>query len=148
MPSCARVVVIEREPAFRQALCAWLLSAEDATLTGVADNEAEGLLLVKERDADVVLLDTHLWRQAGAPRPIGRRYAGKRVLLLGNPEDEALVLEALGDGAAGYLARSAASCETTLQAILALQRGDVVLSPQLVGRIMDEIAGQLPAPLP
>ncbi len=144
MEAAIKVLVVEDEPGFQQTLCRWLIEADGIALAGVADSEAEGLVLARERSPDVILMSAALWSAAAPGDSLARRYQGCPVLMLSDLDQELEVLEALRNGAAGCLVREQISVQSLRDALYALQRGDAVLTPRLAGFILDRLNGVQP----
>ncbi len=64
---------------------------------------------------------------------------GAPVLLLLDAGVEHLVLDALRCGAQGYLIKGNCRAADVISAVQALRRGEAVLSPRVVGLLMDDL---------
>lgn len=132
-----RVAIVDDE----ELVCSYLrrmLSAPAAgmTVVGHAYDVAEAQDLIRRSDPDVVLLDVRLGRQDGLgllPLPGDR----PRVLVLSGYPDDVSVLQALRDGAMGFVTKSIAP-ERLASAVHLVAEGHRVLGPGLPG--MDGVA--------
>lgn len=129
-----RVGVIEDHPLYRQALEA-VLEASEAIEVDLAVSTVEEFLARSQTPPDVVLVDLHL---PGIQGPEGVRalvQRGHKVLVLSASVDGADVVEAIGEGASGYVSKDADAAEICA-AIQAVDRGRGYVSPMLAGHLL------------
>ncbi|MEA5363287.1 response regulator transcription factor [Amycolatopsis sp., V23-08] len=127
-PPPVRVMVAERDPGVRDRLSGILAEADGIEVVGSVGDATATRATLRRRLPDVVLLDPRL-----APLdPVSRRPA---VVVLATFDSEAGILRALGDGAAGFLLRSARRNELIKVVRLAAD-GHVVLSPDASRRLV------------
>ena len=136
-----RVLVADDERMFRHALTQLLAMDSGIEIVGEAADGREALALAADRRADVILMDIAMPRLDGieATRAIAAQCPGAKVVILTIYTDDDKVFQALQAGAAGYVLKDAAP-EETLRAVYAVARGEGILSPSLVGRVMREFA--------
>ncbi len=139
-----RVLVADDEPVVRAAL-AELVDAEDTLeLVGVAKDAQEAIELAIREHPDVALLDVKM-PAGGGPRAAREIRIGSlqtRVVALSAYEDRASVLEMLRAGAVGYLVKGTRAAEI-VKMIHNVIRGDVVISAEVMGDILEELTGRL-----
>jgi DNA-binding NarL/FixJ family response regulator len=89
----------------------------------------------------VVLLDIRLPGGTGieAARALRRHAPDARIIMLTSYDDDEYLYGALEAGASGYLLKSA-SDETLIAAIRAVQRGERLIAPSLMDRMIQQFA--------
>lgn len=114
------------------------LEAQGCVVCGEGATAEEAVALAVEHRPDVVLLDIHMpGNGITAAREIVRRVPGAAVIMLTASADDEDLFDSLRAGAAGYLLKDTESTRL-VDALRAVLAGEAVLSPRLVGRIMDE----------
>lgn len=131
-PNPIRVLLADDHDILRQGLKMLLGMQPDIALVGEARTGNEALALARELSPDVVVMDITMPDMDGleACRRIRQELPGSQVLMLTMHESEDYFLEALHQGAAGYLVKKAAPTELHM-AIQAVARGDAFLYPGL-----------------
>jgi DNA-binding NarL/FixJ family response regulator len=142
MVASLTVLVVETDRTLRQALSSWLVALEGIELAGTAESDAQGIVLARERQPDVVLLDVALATgpEASSAGSLDWRYPGSRILILSASGQDPLVLDALQQGAAGFLVWEDATPASLLEALRTICRGEAVLTPRIAGLILDQIS--------
>jgi EAL domain-containing protein (putative c-di-GMP-specific phosphodiesterase class I)/FixJ family two-component response regulator len=139
-----RVLVADDEPVVRAAL-GELVEAEDTLeLVGVATDAQGAIDLALREHPDVALLDVKM-PGGGGPRAAREIRIGSlqtRVVALSAYEDRTSVLEMLRAGAVGYLVKGTRAAEI-VKMVHNVTRGDVVLSSEVMGDILEELTGRL-----
>ncbi|MEK7311174.1 MAG: response regulator transcription factor, partial [Chloroflexota bacterium] len=133
------MVVIDDHPVVRQGLRSLLSNYPDMTLVGEAGDAAAGLDLVGRVLPDVILLDNRMPGQTGVSvLPQLREVApNAKVLMLTSFDEDEYVARALQSGAHGYLLKNA-SDEMLASAVRAAHRGERVLSPPVLERVVQQ----------
>ena len=142
-----RILLVDAQDAFRQALQAHLEQAGNLTLVGVVWNEQMVCEQLDGLKPDVVLLSLDAPHSDGAPgnaplvARINARYPHTKVLVLGAGDDqETLALDTFRHGAQGYLNKETASMREIVAAIYTLDRGGAIVDARMTGWILNEIA--------
>ena len=136
------VVAADDHPLFLQALSTAIEQTPELELLAIANDGAQALETIRERQPDVAILDMRMPKLDGREVLRGIREAGSatRVLFVSEYVGGELVLQALSAGGAGYVAKSATAAEIC-SAILTVSRGDSVLptdiASQLAGTLRD-----------
>ncbi|MGH2767307.1 MAG: response regulator, partial [Actinomycetota bacterium] len=135
-----RVVLADAHSLFREALATAL--AAEAGLDVVAQAQ-DGLAAVQEvarTEPEVAVLDADLpsYDAVRAIRDIRERVRRCRVLVLAAEEDEDTLTEAIYAGASGYLTKGHRLKEL-VAAIRQIHRGETLVPPHLLGRLLDRL---------
>jgi len=132
-----RVLIIDDHPIVRMGLRAMLEQTRTFEVCGEAGSPAEALRLLAAEQPDLTLLDLMLGGRDG-PDFVAeclRVHPKTRVLVL-SQHDEALYAErVLKAGARGYLMKGE-EMDSVVQALVAVLRGEIVVSPRMNARIL------------
>ncbi len=143
MTSSVRILIVDEQEVFRQALRAHLEQADDLMLIGEAQDRQTAIEQIGELEPDVILLSLN------APHPddaqivarINKQYPHVKILVLGVYDDQVeLMLDVFRKGAQGYLDKSASPMTDIVAAIRTLSRGGAILDSGMAGWILSEIA--------
>lgn len=73
---------------------------------------------------------------------IKQRYPASKIIVFGVGYSQEAVLVALKDGAQGYLVKGSSTNTEIVEAIQAVARGQAILSPQMLGWVLDTLNGK------
>jgi two-component system uhpT operon response regulator UhpA len=133
-----RLAIVDDHRMLLGALSEWLRGAASDIDLVVAVPSWSELLAHPEFPVDVVLLDLDLRDNIPISIKLSTlKSAGVRTMLMSTYSEPAVVREALGAGALGYLVKSE-PVETIVEAIRAAQRGESYLSRELEDALDDE----------
>ncbi len=134
-----RVLVVDDHVIVRQGVRSVLANHADIQVVGEADSSANLFAQLATLQPDVILLDIRLPGQNGIEitSRLKREQPQVRVIILTTYDDDEFLFGALRGGADGYLLKSA-SAEVLADAIRQVSRGERLLSPALVGKMMRE----------
>lgn len=134
-----RILIVDDHPVVRQGLRSLLASHADLEIVGEAEDGAQVLPLLAERQADVILLDLQMKVQGGieVARRVRTSHPEVKIIVLTTYDDESLLREAMEAGVHGFLLKSV-SHETLPDSIRAVMRGERLLSPTLVSNVVDQ----------
>ncbi|WP_305778252.1 response regulator transcription factor [Kitasatospora sp. MMS16-BH015] len=146
-----RVLVVDDHPAMRLGLRMMLEDQPDLRVVGEAGGDEAALRQLAEAPAaerpDVVLLDlnlgTGLLRGAELIRALLDRERPPAVLVLSAYSSEQDVFAAIDAGAMGFLGKESAAQEL-VSAVRAVARGESVLGPAAVGRLLRRMRSGAP----
>lgn len=127
------VAVIEDHPVFRRAVAQAIEGSPGFVLTGGYANIEDYDLAAGP--SDVVVLDLNLPGLGGADGVRHVRSGGSRVLVLSASDAPELVLDALAEGACGYITKGA-EMEEILRALATVAQGSTYVSPTLAGLLL------------
>jgi DNA-binding NarL/FixJ family response regulator len=122
---------------------------EDLEVVGEAADGAEAVRLTRELTPDVVLMDVRMpvLDGIGATRRIAETGSRARILVLTTWDVDAHVVDALRAGASGFLLKDIRPGEL-VEAIRLTARGEALLAPTVLTRVLDRFLRTLPDPEP
>ena len=137
------LLVVDDHTLFRRGLIALLGQYDSLSVVGEAGDAAEALRLAPQLRPQVILLDTHLPGVMGVDAIQGLREVSpqSRVLMLTVSEDAQDLAGALRNGAQGYLLKTIDG-DLLAQAIRRAARGEPVVSPELMGKLVAAFQSQ------
>jgi DNA-binding NarL/FixJ family response regulator len=141
-----RVLVVDDQALFREALVALLAVQPEIDVVGEAPDGAAALAAVAAAGPDVVLMDLRMPGLDGvaATRRLRADHPAVRVLALTTFDGDDEVFPALRAGAVGYLLKDATT-QRLVEAVLAADRGESVLAPSVAAKVVARVA-TLPEP--
>ncbi len=139
--STIKVLVVEDETLLRRTLVQLLRLQPDLDIVGEAANGIEAVSEALARKPDVILMDLALPALNGieATRRIKDQLPDVAVVVLTQLSDDESLFAALKIGAIGYILKDA-SVEQILEAIRAAHRGEGIIYPPLVPRVLQEFS--------
>ncbi len=139
--SAVRVLVVDDQALFREALVTLLGARPEVEVVGEAGDGQQALERAAELQPDVVLMDLHMpvLDGIGATRRLRVEQPGVRVLALTTFDDDEDVFAALRAGALGYLLKDVSS-DRLVEAVLSAARGDSVLQPSVAAKVVARFA--------
>jgi DNA-binding NarL/FixJ family response regulator len=136
-----RVLIADDHGVLRAGLRALLSTEPDLDVVGEASGGYQALVLAARLQPDVVLMDISMPDMDGleVTRQLAQQQPQVRVLLLTIHEDEAILREAMGAGAAGYIVKRAVESEL-INAIRSTAAGGMYVHPTLARVLLEDIA--------
>lgn len=124
---------------FRQALRHLLELEGDIRVVAEAGDGATAIALVEQHHPDVVLLDISMPAMDGiaATARLRESYPDIGIIILTMFAEDAHIIRAIRAGANGYLLKNTESSRV-IDAIRAVAKGQSILEPQLVSKLLDE----------
>lgn len=141
-----RIVIADDHLIVRQGLRLILETEEDLALVGEAANGEEALALCSELKPDVVLMDLRMPGVDGltAIERLRVQQPEIAVVILTTYNEDALMLRGLQAGARGYLLKDT-SRAALFATIRAAARGETLLGPDVMARVLAHATSPLPA---
>ena len=132
-----RVLIVDQERIFADALAARLGAEQDIEVVGAVQPKAAGPWPVERHRADVVLLDAGLPGEAGnrLGSELSRRDGRAGIIMLTSSCGPARVVEAIRAGAAGWV-RKDESLQHLVRVIRGVARGETWLPPAETGNVV------------
>jgi DNA-binding NarL/FixJ family response regulator len=134
------IIIVDDHKIVRDGLKALLLGEPGLKIIGEASSGYELLDLLKEKTADILLLDVSMPGMSGIEltKIIGREYPGIRVLILSANDDKFTLTSALKAGALAYLSKEV-SKEELIEAIGNVARGKHYLGTQMHKAVFESL---------
>ena len=132
------IVLADDHQIVRQGMRALLEAEPEFSVTGEASDGLEVAALVEQLEPDVLLLDIKMPGLNGleVTRQVRRRTPNTNVVILSMYASEAYVMEALRNGAVGYVLKGASAADL-VQAVKDVAEGRRYLSPPLSERAIE-----------
>lgn len=143
------VLIVDDDPFIRESLKLLVGMDPDIEVSAVAEHGEEALsLLMDGLHADVVLMDIRMPVCDGVEgtRRIRERYPDVRVLMLTTFDDDDYIVEALRNGASGYLLKNIPPDRIT-QGIKTVHDGNMLIHPD-IARKLTGMLRPTPQPVP
>ena len=140
MKAPIRILLVDDQPLFRGAIAALLASQPDMEVVGEAENGLIGVEMARALRPDLVILDVDMPVMNGveAVRLIREQVMDVKVIMLTVSDYEDHVLDALRNGAHGYLLKDLRP-EQLHDMIRSVMRNETPISPAVAGRLLREI---------
>ena len=138
-----RVLLAEDHAVVREATAEVINHQPDMEVVGQASNGEEAIVLAREHEPDVVVMDIAMPRLNGleATRQIVADCTRCKVLVLTAREEEKYVIHLLQAGATGYLPKDV-SLDEMLNTIRTVAKGQSVLPPEIAAIVMRHLQGE------
>jgi DNA-binding NarL/FixJ family response regulator len=131
-----KVLLVDDNAIVRRGIASLLAESAEIEVVGEAADGREAVARAAELRPDVVCLDVRMPVMDGvaAAGPLSEKA---KVLMLSYSDEQHLVTGAIRNGAAGYLVHGRFEPEELEQRILAVARGEMVLSPAVTPAVFD-----------
>lgn len=135
LPSVIRVVIADDQTLVRQGIRGLLDLTHDIRVAGEASDGNEALELIQTAKPEVALLDVRMPKRTGLEVTRALRAAGNQtpVVLLTTFDDDAVLLEGVRSGIAGYLLKDV-SLEQLAEAVRTVAAGGTLILPAVTER--------------
>jgi len=135
-----RVLIVDDHILMREGLIQLFNLEDDIQVVGEASDGFEALEKISQQRPDIVLLDIHLPIVDGIAvvRQITHQFPEVATLMLTMYRQNQQIVDAMRNGAKGYLLKSSSIHEVT-QAIRSVYAGGMVVPPSLTGAIINEL---------
>jgi DNA-binding NarL/FixJ family response regulator len=144
MSTPTRVLIADDIPMVRNGVRAAIESAADMTVVGEAESGVHAMQLARRLQPDVILLDVSMppgmsGLEASRLLSVDPSLPDTKIIILTVYVDEETVFEALRSGVHGFLLKDSPA-EKIVEAVRAVMAGGSVLSPAIVGGVINEFA--------
>jgi DNA-binding NarL/FixJ family response regulator len=142
--SAVRILVADDHELVRAGFRSLLKTIAGVEVVAEADDGLRAIELVRTRQPDIVLMDIAMSGLNGleATSRIVKEYPHVRVIILSMHKSEEYVLQALRNGASGYLLKDASPSELEL-AIRTVTKGETYLTPAISRQVIDSYVRRL-----
>ncbi|TGB01141.1 response regulator transcription factor [Halobacillus salinus] len=133
-------MIVDDQELMRDGLATILDLKPELSVVGVASDGREAYELALEKKPDIVLMDIRMPGTNGVKGAnlITSSLLDTKVLMLTTFSDTELILEALTEGAHGYLLKDMPT-DSIVQAIMTVHSGGIVLPQHLTAEIISEM---------
>ena len=140
-----RVVIVDDNELFLGGLGMLLNLEDDIDVVGEAADAGAAAVLVAATTPDVVLLDVRMPNRSGieACQTIRDVAPGSRIIMLTASDEEADLLDAVKNGASGYLLKDS-SIDEVANAVRLVTAGDALISPSMATKLLDQFKQRTP----
>ncbi|MDH6372700.1 histidine kinase [Paenibacillus sp. VTT E-133280] len=133
-----RLLLVDDQPYIRDSLRIILEQEPDFEIIGLAENGEQAVSFCEQDQPHVVLMDLNMPDMDGAEatKLIKQKWPGVRVLILTTFQETDLAVEALQNGADGYLLKSTEPQEL-FEGIRLVHRGVKMITPAITNVLID-----------
>jgi two-component system, NarL family, response regulator LiaR len=141
-----RVIIADDHNVVRKGIRDLLSDEDDIDVVGEARNGQEAVDLATALQPDVVVMDIAMPEMTGveATRMIRAQAPNVRVLVLTAYQDDPYIYSLLDAGAAGYILKTAESCEI-VRAVRTTAAGQSAIDPAVAPRLIARIVQPAPS---
>lgn len=135
-----KVLIVDDQHLIREGLHMMLSLYEDLRVVEESNNGKEAIEILKHEEVDLLLMDIRMPVMNGveATKIIKERYPDIKVLILTTFDEDDYIVDALKNGADGYLLKDISSDELS-NAIKTVYKGNVLLQPNIAKKIVQNI---------
>ena len=133
-----KVLIVDDQADLAEEIAVVLKTDSALEVVGTAFDGVEALRKVSEKTPDVVLLDIRMPNMNGvvATSRIKTEYPETKVLILTTFDDSDYILNAINNGASGYLLKDIGG-DSLIRAVKNAYEGDTILPAKIARRIAD-----------
>jgi two-component system, NarL family, response regulator LiaR len=134
-----RVLLVDDHALLREGLCQLFALEKDIQVVGEAGDGFDALQKVRQLHPDIVLMDIHMPVLDGVTltRQVTREFPSIAVIILTVYRQTRQMLQAIKNGARGYILKSASAREV-IETIRAVHSQGVALQPGITRTLLDE----------
>lgn len=135
-----KILIADDHPIIREGLKQILKISTNIVIKGEASNGEEVLKLLKNNNYDLILLDLSLPKKNGIEvlKEIRKKYPKLPILILSIHSDEHFIIEALRNGASGYITKDSIPEELIL-AIKNVYSGQIYINQKVAEKLINKI---------
>lgn len=137
------ILLAEDQSLVRQGLKMMIETDPKLKVKGEAANGKEAIELCEKEYFDIAILDIRMPEMTGleAMRIIKKRWPDMKILILTTFNDEDYALEALKNGANGYMLKDA-DAEELIRSILSCLKGGLTIEDQVAAKVLPSLMHQ------
>ncbi len=134
--STINVIVADDHAVVREGITRILATSDRIKLVGEAETGDQAWLLIKNLAPDVALLDIRMPSMTGIDiiKSINTTNLDTKSLILTNYDNPDYILEAISEGAHGYILK-AIDPNSLIKSVIAVYEGEVVLDPEVASLV-------------
>ena len=144
MTKPVRIMIVDDHNLVRAGFISLLKNLSGIHVVAEAGEGYEALRLIKEKKPDIVLLDISMPGLNGleVAERVNKEFPEVRIIFLSMYLNEEYVMQAIRNGAAGYLLKDSKTEELEL-AIRSVARGETYLSPPVSKQVIEDYINRL-----
>jgi DNA-binding NarL/FixJ family response regulator len=137
-----KVMIADDQRLMREGLKTILELEQDLTVVQLAENGRDALSKIEDAEPDVMLMDIRMPVMDGVECTglIKQQYPHIKVVILTTFDDDEFIIEALKNGAVGYLLKDLSS-EKLVGAIRDAYNGNSIMQPEIAAKVIAHITG-------
>lgn len=137
-----KVMITDDQRLMREGLKTILDLEEDMAVVQLAENGRDALDKIAAGQPDVMLMDIRMPVMDGVECTgiIRQQYPDVKVLILTTFDDDEFIIDALKNGAVGYLLKDLPS-EKLVGAIRDVYKGNSIMQPEIAAKVISHITG-------
>lgn len=131
------ILLAEDQSLVRQGIKMMIETAPELHVNGEAENGKEAIKLCERNTFDLAILDIRMPEMTGlgAMRVIKKRWPEIKILILTTFNDEDYAMEALKNGANGYMLKNA-DAEELIRSIRSCLKGGLAIEDQVAAKVL------------
>lgn len=146
-PNKTKIMIVDDQALIRDGLGLIVGLASHLALVGTASNGLEAIERAGVLKPDLILMDIRMPQMTGieATKAIKAQWPQTKILILTTFDEKDYLIQALQNGADGYLLKSAGAAEI-LSAIETLLKGQMLLVPEMAAKLVSHLVQNQTAP--
>ncbi|MEG1795503.1 MAG: response regulator transcription factor [Clostridium sp.] len=139
-----KVMITDDQRLMREGLKTLLDLEEDLTVVELAENGKDALEKLQSAKPDVILMDIRMPVMDGVEctKVIKQQYPRVKVIILTTFDDDEFIIEALKNGAVGYILKDLSS-EKLVEVIKDAYKGNSIMQPEIAAKVISHITGSV-----
>lgn len=135
-----KVMIVEDQAIVRQGLKVILEQDENITVTKVVSNGLEAIQVLEKHLVDFIMMDVRMPVMNGieATRKIKQKWPDVKILILTTFNDDAYAMEALKEGANGFLLKTSEP-EKLIEAVYSCMKGGLIIHDEVAAKVMPRL---------
>lgn len=135
-----RVMIVDDQTLIREGLNMMLGLYDDVKVVEEVSNGLEAIEKLETIDVDVILMDIRMPIMDGveATKIIKDKYPHIKIMILTTFNEDEYIFQGLKNGADGYILKDVSS-EELVSGIKTIHKGNVLLQPEVVNKVVDII---------
>lgn len=140
--STIRILLADDHSLFRAGIASLLAQSPGIEVVGQASNGKEAVVLGRQLQPDVALLDIQMPLSTGleAARELLAQQPQLKIIMLTISDSDQDLFTAVKSGAQGYLLKSSTTPQELVTAVYQVAAGDAIITPALVPHLLAEFA--------
>ncbi len=143
-----KIMIVDDQRLMREGLKTILELEQDFNVVQLAENGKDALDKITDIEPDIILMDIRMPIMDGVEctKLIKQKYPSIKVLILTTFDDDEFIIDALINGAVGYILKDLSS-EKLVEAIRDAYNGNSIMQPEVASKVIAHIAGKAKEPI-